>query len=199
MLSDEKYHLDEISNAYCQSKDLECVLVRIFGKSLFIYPKTTWFSVAFHLLPSIFLSPVKWSTVICQKRKAKYILIDELEIRGEAQTTQGGSWKQEWIAYPNWEWKKLFWRFKEKWLQNKGICLWNLIHMHIIIFPENCCSNLCIPANSYEMKKCGTYVTLLNVCLWNYTKEFSVCFLLLLLLVSIPIETAADQNKTKTK
>lgn len=146
-------------------------------------------------------SSPQWNEVLssAKKRKAKYILIDELEIRGEAQTTQGGSWKQEWIAYPNWEWKKLFWRFKEKWLQNKGICLWNLIHMHIIIFPENCCSNLCIPANSYEMKKCGTYVTLLNVCLWNYTKEFSVCFLLLLLLVSIPIETAADQNKTKTK
>lgn len=39
VLSDEKYCLDKVSNAYWQFKDLERVLVRIVGKSLFIYPK----------------------------------------------------------------------------------------------------------------------------------------------------------------
>lgn len=101
VLADEKYHLDEISNAYCQSEDLECAFVGIVDKSLFIYPKTKCFSASFRLLPSIFLPPVKWSTVICQKN-AKYILIDKVEVKGGAHTTQGGGWKHERVAYPNW-------------------------------------------------------------------------------------------------
>jgi len=32
---------------------------------------------------------------------AKYVLIDEVEIRGGAHTTDGSGWKHDTIAYPN--------------------------------------------------------------------------------------------------
>lgn len=118
MLSDEKYHLDEVSIAYCQSKDLERVLERTVGKSLFIYPRTKWFS-AFSC-SSVFCipPPVKWSAVICQKN-AKCIMIDEVEIWGGVHTTREVSRKYERIAYPNWgERAKEIILHKKKWLQN---------------------------------------------------------------------------------
>lgn len=39
---------------------------------------------------------------------------------------------------------------KKKWLQNQTITLWNLIHMHSILFSEWCCSNIQVSTNSYE-------------------------------------------------
>lgn len=72
----KKYHLDAISNGYCQTKeDVECVFVRIVWKSIFIYSKTKCFSAAFHLLPFLFISPVKLHRTSVQQN-AKYILID---------------------------------------------------------------------------------------------------------------------------
>lgn len=67
MLSDEKYHMDEVSIAYCQSKDLERVFVRIVGKSLFIYPKTKCFS-AFSC-SSVFCIPPRNEMKCCHLSK----------------------------------------------------------------------------------------------------------------------------------
>ena len=126
--------------------------VRIVGKSLFFFLKTKCFSAAFHLLPSIFLSPMKWSTVICQKKCQ--IHLDRWSRNKRRSSHNTRRWLEAWencLSKVRREGERgYFGVFKEKWLQNKAISLWNLIHMHSIIFPEKCCSNICIPANSYE-------------------------------------------------
>lgn len=142
-----------------------------------------FFSCFFVLQSFVFLLPVKWSAVICQKN-AKCIVIDEVEIWGGVHTTQEGSWKYERIAYPNWGERVkeiILVCLKKKWLQNKAISLWNLIHMHSIIFPEQCCSNIYISANSSE--RYVGYMSYYEIWACSYTKEFPVCFLLLLLLL----------------